>query len=114
MHKSVLDLIPILKSIETVLGSSVLTAAQRHIIINEMTTAIPDPIFCPTSRLTLSIINTLVESNNGSTKPAPSKDASATKEPKQIKAAKRKPAGAAASNSRGTSKAQADVGKPQE
>lgn len=114
MNKSVLDLIPILQLIEAVLQSSSLTEAQRQVIIAEMSGSIPDPILCPTSRMTLSIIKTIMEKNNGSTKSAPSQDASEAKEPKQIKGAKRKPSSSAASNPRGSRKAQTNVGQSKE
>lgn len=112
MHKTAIDLIPILDAIETVCNSTHLTPAQREAIYMEMHHSLPDQMFCPNSRLTLHLIQTILRSKDGSTKSAPVKSTKTAKEPKHGAASAQKPTSKTTSNARGKSKAPANVVQP--
>ncbi len=114
MNKTALDLVPILRAIEDVKHSLLLSDAQRLVIFGEIRKSVPEPVFCPQSRLTLSIINSILETMDGSTKPAAKESAKATKASPKGKAAINKPNSKTASNTRGTRKVPSDVGKSKE
>lgn len=114
IHKNAIDLVPTLRAIEDVLLSPLLSTAQKSAIISEMYTALPDKMFCPNSRLTLSIITSLVRKHDGSTTQPEAQSTEATKKPSKGKGSKSKPAGSSTSNARGKSKVSPNAGKPKE
>jgi len=111
MHKTALDLVPVLRAIEDVQHSPLLTPAQREAICLELHHSLPDPMFCNNGRITLHIIQTILRSKDGSTKPAEVKSPATSKEPKHGAASKQKPIRKTTPNTRGKSKAPADAGK---
>ena len=114
IHKTAIDLVPILQAIEAVTTSTLLTTAQREEIIKEIGRALPDPMFCPNSRLTLSIITSIVSTKDGSTKPASSESTKAPQKPKSSQGPKDKPSGSPAQNTRGTGKVPSNAGNKKE
>ena len=82
MHKTALDLVPVLRAIEDVQHSPLLTPAQREAICLELHHSLPDPMFCNNGRITLHIIQTILRSKDGSTKPTEVKSPATSKEPK--------------------------------
>lgn len=114
MNKTALDLVPIIRAIEDVKHSPLLTEAQRLVIFKEIQGSVPAPVFCPQARLTLSIINSILETMDASPKPAPKESTKATKASPKGKAPINKPNSKAASNARGTREVPADAGKSKE
>jgi len=115
MHKTAIDLVPILQAIEAVTTSTLLTPAQREGIIAEIGRVLPDQMFCPNSRLTLSILTSIVSTNNGrSTTSSPSKGTKAPQKPKPSQGPKHKPTGSTAQNTRGTSQVPSNAGNKKE
>ena len=114
IHKNAIDLVPTLRAIEDVLLSPLLSTAQKSAMIGEMRTALPDKMFCPNSRLTLSIITSIVEKHDGSTQEPEAQSTEAPKKPSKGKGSKSKPAGSSTSNARGKSKVPPNAGKPKE
>jgi len=109
IHKTALDLVPFLSAIEAVQNSSLLSPAQREAIISEIRAATPDEMFCPQARLTLSIINTVVRSYDGSTKKPTAKVTKENKKPQHGTSTQQKPIRKTASNPRRSSELSADA-----
>jgi hypothetical protein len=114
IHKNAIDLVPTLRAIEDVLLSPLLSTAQKSAIVGEIHTALPDKMFCPNSRLTLSIITSIVRNNDGSAAQPEAQSTEAPKKPSKGKGSKSKPAGASTPNARGKSKVSPNAGKPKE
>lgn len=114
IHKTAIDLVPILQAIEAVTTSTLLTPAQREEIIKEIGRALPDQMFCPNSRLTLSILTSIVSTKDGSTTTPPSESTKAPQKPKPSQGPQHKPSGSTAQNTRGTSKVPSNVGNKKE
>ena len=114
MNKTALDLVPILRAIEDVKQSPLLSDAQRLVIFGEIRKSVPEPVFCPQSRLTLSIITSILETMDGSTKAATEESTKATKANPKGKAGSNKPNSKAAPNARGARKVPPNAGKSKE
>ena len=115
MLKTALDLVPILEAIDVVKSSKLLTKAQQDTVLREVASAIPAPVFCKQCPETLSIINKLVETTDGSPAKRTSKEeTSKAKEPKHGKTATQEPSGTATSDTRGSGKVPRNAKEPKE
>lgn len=59
MNKTAYDLMPFLRDIETLKASS-LSPAQKDLVLTEMVTALPAPVFCKACPETLAVIGSLL------------------------------------------------------
>lgn len=116
MLKTALDLVPILEAIDVVKSSKLLTKAQQTTVLREIATAIPAPVFCKQCPETLSIINSLVETTDGSQAKRTSKEETreAKVDAKPSKTSAQEPSGTSASNTRGTRKVSGNAKEPKE
>ena len=115
MLKTALDLVPILEAIDVVKSSKLLTKAQQNTMLREIAYAIPAPVFCKQCPETLSIINSLVETTDGSrTERASKEETKEAKKPKPSATRPNQPDNPAAPNTRRPRKASGDAGKPKE
>ncbi len=116
MLKTALDLVPILEAIDVVKSSKLLTKAQQDTVLREIATAIPAPVFCKQCPETLSIINSLVETTDGSPAKRASKEATPkTKtDARSSKAKGKEPTLANPSDTRGTRQVQSNDGEAKE
>ena len=76
---TVQDLVEVMETIEVIKTSTLLTDAQRKIMLDELKKDIPAPVFCKKCPETLSIINSLVETRDAKAKPTPKKGRKSTK-----------------------------------
>ena len=116
MLKTALDLVPILEAIDVIKNSKLLTKAQQNTVLREVAQAIPAPVFCKQCPETLSIINKLVETTDGSpAKRTPKEETSKAKgNARSSKASTQEPTGTTASDTRGTGKVPRNAKEPKE
>ena len=116
MLKTALDLVPILEAIDVVKSSKLLTKAQQDTVLREVAQAIPAPVFCKQCPETLSIINKLVETTDGSpAKPTPKEEVTKAKgNARSSKASTQEPSGTTASDTRGSGKVPRNAEEPKE
>lgn len=116
MLKTALDLVPILEAIDVVKSSKLLTKAQQDTVLREIATAIPAPVFCKQCPETLSIINSLVETTDGSPTKRASKEATpeAKSNARSSKAKGKESTLANPSDTRGSRQVQSNDGKAKE
>jgi len=116
MLKTALDLVPILEAIDVVKSSKLLTKTQQDTVLREIATAIPAPVFCKQCPETLSIINSLVETTDGSPAKRASKEATpkAKTDARSSKAKGKEPTVANSSDTRGTRQVQSNDGEAKE
>lgn len=116
MLKTALDLVPILEAIDVVKSSKLLTKAQQDTVLREVASAIPAPVFCKQCPETLSIINKLVETTDGSPAKRTSKEetSKAKDNARSSKTSTQKPSGTATSDTRGTGKVPRNAKEPKE
>ena len=116
MLKTALDLVPILEAIDVVKSSKLLTKAQQDTVLREVAQAIPAPVFCKQCPETLSIINKLVETTDGSPAKRASKEetSKAKGNARSSKATTQEPTGTTASDTRGTGKVPRNAKEPKE
>ena len=116
MLKTALDLVPILEAIDVIKNSKLLTKAQQNTVLREVAQAIPAPVFCKQCPETLSIINKLVETTDGSpAKRTPKEETSKAKaDARSSKAGTQEPTGTTASDTRGTGKVPRNAKEPKE
>lgn len=116
MLKTALDLVPILEAIDVVKSSKLLTKAQQDTVLREIATAIPAPVFCKQCPETLSIINSLVETTDGSPAKRASKEATpkAKSNARSSKTKGKEPTLANPSDTRGTRQVQSNDGEAKE
>ena len=115
MLKTALDLVPILEAIDVVKSSKLLTKAQQNTMLREIAYAIPAPVFCKQCPETLSIINSLVETTDGSrTERASKEETKEAKESKPSATRSKQLDNSAAPNARRPRKASGNAGKSKE
>ena len=116
MLKTALDLVPILEAIDVVKSSKLLTKAQQDTVLREVAQAIPAPVFCKQCPETLSIINKLVETTDGSpAKPTPKEEGTKAKgNARSSKASTQEPSGSTTHDTRGSGKVSRSNEKPKE
>lgn len=116
MLKTALDLVPILEAIDVVKSSKLLTKAQQDTVLREVASAIPAPVFCKQCPETLSIINKLVETTDGSPAKRTSKEetSKAKVNARSSQTSAQEPSGTATSDTRGTGKVPRNAKEPKE
>ena len=116
MLKTALDLVPILEAIDVIKNSKLLTKAQQNTVLREVAQAIPAPVFCKQCPETLSIINSLVETTDGSQAKRTAKETTpkAKADARSSKATTQEPSGTTAHDTRGTRKVSGSNEKPKE
>ena len=116
MLKTALDLVPILEAIDVVKSSKLLTKAQQDTVLREVASAIPAPVFCKQCPETLSIINKLVETTDGSPAKRTSKEetSKAKVNARSSQTSTQEPSGTATSDTRGTGKVARNAKEPKE
>ena len=106
MLKTALDLVPILEAIDVIKNSKLLSKEDQATVLREIAIAVPAPVFCKQCPETLSIINKLVETTDGSQTKQPTKET--RKEHGEQPASGDKPTGPATQDTRGSRKVSSD------
>ena len=106
MLKTALDLVPILEAIDVIKNSKLLSKEDQETVLREIAQAVPAPVFCKQCPETLSIINKLVETTDGSHTKRTTKET--RKEDVQQPTSGDKPVGTATQDARGSRKVSGD------
>lgn len=106
MLKTALDLVPILEAIDVIKNSKLLSKEDQATVLREIAIAVPAPVFCKQCPETLSIINKLVETTDGSQTKQPTKET--RKEHGEQPTSGNKSTGSTTQDARGSSKVSSD------